>query len=172
MADANPPTDLSAALSDAIALFESLGIRYALIGGLASMYYGRARFTEDVDFIAATGHEAVLASHAHAMREHRFDPASTWKLYHDSGAEVDIWKDAHVDDMLPRAVTATLGGQPVRIVEVHDLIAMKLRADRPQDDYDVSEILKHTAVSDDTVRGRVTADQYARYEAIKRRGGR
>ncbi len=47
-------------LLDAVGLFESLGIGYALIGGVAAMVYGRARFTEDVDFIAASGHMDFL----------------------------------------------------------------------------------------------------------------
>jgi hypothetical protein len=172
MEDFSTTHDLSAALNDAVALFEQLRIDYALIGGLASMYYGRARFTDDVDFIAASGHEAVLAAHPEAMREHHFDPNCTWKLYHASGAEVDVWKDVHVNDMISRAVTATLAGRSVRIAEAHDVVAMKLRADRPQDDYDVSEILKHVPIEDERVRERVTAEQYEHYLQIKRRSGR
>src|SRR4051812_19588675 len=86
------PADYTAPLLDAVSLFEELGIGYALIGGLAAMHYGRSRFTEDVDFVAAADHEAKLAANGEAMRRLHFDPGSTWKLYHESGVEIDIWK--------------------------------------------------------------------------------
>src|SRR4051812_33237385 len=79
--------DYTAPLLDAVALFEELGIGYALIGGLAAMHYGRSRFTEDVDFVATADHEQRLVENAEVMRRHRFDPNCTWKLYHESGVE-------------------------------------------------------------------------------------
>src|SRR5687768_403634 len=80
-------------LLDAVELFEELRIGYALVGGVASMYYGRARFTEDLDFVAETGHGERLEQSPDAMQRHRFDSSCTWKLYHDSGVEIDLWKD-------------------------------------------------------------------------------
>lgn len=169
--DRPPVDDLTPALLDAVALFESLHIDYALIGGLAAMCYGRARFTEDVDFIAAEGHMEVLTANPDAMRRHHFDPSSTWKLCHESGLQVDLWKDAHVPEMLGRARSFAIAGRSVRVVDPHDLIAMKLRANRPQDDYDISEIVKTTAVDEALIRQRVTAEEMERYAAIKRRIG-
>lgn len=168
--DQNPqPPDLTRALLDAASLFETLRIPYALIGGLAAMYYGRARFTEDVDFIAAADHESVLAANPDAMRRFGFDPGCTWKLYHGTGVEIDIWKDDHTDAMIARAATVSLAGHPLPIVDAHDLIAMKLRANRPQDDYDISEVLKHVAVDDGRVRDLVDREAYEHYLDIKRR---
>jgi hypothetical protein len=163
------PTDLTAVLLDVVALFESIGIDYALIGGLAAMVYGRARHTEDLDFVAAPGHEAQLAAHSDLMKQHHFDPACTWKLYHVSGVELDIWKDEHAGSIIERARTETLAGRSVRIADPHDLIAMKLRADRPQDDYDISQIIQHTAIDETQVRALVTAEQFGRFEAIRNR---
>src|SRR5580704_11827516 len=57
-------------LLDAVSLFEELGIGYALVGGIAAMYYGRARFTEDVNFVAVAGHMQVLAAHRAEMEKH------------------------------------------------------------------------------------------------------
>jgi hypothetical protein len=159
----------SAPLLDAVALFEQLSIGYALVGGVASMYYGRSRFTEDVDFVAASGHQELLATNAEAMRQHHFDPACTWKLYHQSGVDIDIWKDEHSDAIVGRAREVQLAGRLVRIAEPHDLIAMKLRAGRIQDDYDVSEILKGAAIDDAVVEARVTPEQWGHYLGIKRR---
>jgi hypothetical protein len=157
-------------LLDAVALFEELGIAYALVGGVASMYYGRARFTEDLDFVASSEHADVLDRNGEAMRRHRLDPGSTWKLYHQSGVEIDLWKDEFSDEIVRRAVEAELVGRRVRVAEPHDLIAMKLRAGRVQDDYDISEILRGpTAIEDAVVQARVTREQFAHYLAVKQR---
>lgn len=163
------PDDLTAALLDAVGLFDELGIRYALVGGLAAMIYGRSRFTEDVDLIAATDYEQTLQARLEAMRKWRFDPSCTWKLYHASGLEVDLWKDEHVPAMLDRARPAPLAGRDIQVVDVLDLLAMKLRADRPQDDYDVSQIIKHASLDEAELATRITPEQFQRYLAIKKR---
>jgi len=156
-------------LVDAVELFTRLNIPYALVGGIAAMVYGRARFTDDIDFVAAGNHQAVLAAHADIMRACHFDPASTWKLYHDSGTALDLWKDAHADQIAARAREIQLAGRTVRIADVHDLIAMKLRAARFQDDYDISEILRHTEVNDLTLQSLVTPQEFERFTIIRRR---
>lgn len=156
-------------LLDAVALFERLGIGYALVGGVAAMYYGRARFTEDLDFVATTGHMEALAANSVAMREHHFEPASTWNLYHESGVEVDIWKDEHADAIIARAREVTLASRLVKIAEPHDLIAMKLRAGRLQDDYDISEIIRGTAIHESIVQSRATSEEFAHYLQVKAR---
>lgn len=161
--------DLETALLDAVALFRALRVRYALVGGLAAMVYGRARYTEDVDFVATPDHERVLAEHPEVMTAHRFDPSCTWKLYHASGVEIDLWKDEHADGIVSRATRRKIAGRFVRVADPHDLIAMKLRAGRPQDDYDISEIVKHQAIEDVALRSSVTAAQFKRYRAIVRR---
>jgi hypothetical protein len=172
MADQRTELPFAQALLDAVELFDELRIRYALVGGVAAMYYGRARFTEDVDFVAVTGHAQTLAAHPDAMKAHHFDPSCTWKLYHQSGVEIDLWKDEHCDGIVSRSRVADLAGRQVRIAEPHDLIAMKLRAGRLQDDYDISEILRGTSINDETVRPLVTAQEFAHYQEIKRRAAR
>jgi len=161
--------DLSRVLLDAVGLMNELGIRYALVGGLAAMVYGRARYTEDVDLITLGDHESVMRDHPDAMKTWRFDPTCTYKLYHDSGVSVDLWKDAYVDDMVRRARITTLADQPVAVVEPIDLLAMKLRARRPQDDYDVSEILKRMTIDETVLRERVDGEAFAHFLTIKKR---
>ena len=164
-----PSPDLSQPLLDAVALFEELQIGYALIGGIAAMLYGRARFTDDIDFVATMDHEDRLRRGSDAMQRHHFDPQCTWKLYHASGPEIDLWKDEHAADIVSRAVVTQLAGRAIRVAEPHDLIAMKLRADRPQDDYDISQIVQHTPIDDSIVEGRVTAAQFEWYRQIRQR---
>ena len=167
--DSTPPSALADALLDAVALFRELKIDYALIGGLAAMVHGRSRYTEDVDFVAQPGHEQVLAQHPEAMRKHGFDPGCTWKLYHRSGIDVDLWKDQHAGDIVRRAVRRKLGRRFARVAEPHDLIAMKLRADRPQDDYDIAEIIQAQRLDEDRLRALVSAAQFRRFQQLAKR---
>ncbi len=171
MSETPEQPDLTRSLLDAVALFESIGIRYALVGGLAAMVYGRSRFTEDVDFVAASEHQQILENHPDEMKSHGFDPTCTWKLYHTSGCQIDLWKDSFADQIVLRAVAVELAGRSVQVAEPHDLIAMKLRADRPQDDYDISEVLKRADIQDAIIRERVDDEQYQSYLAIKKRIG-
>lgn len=172
MQDTPDDLDLARPMLDAVALFESLNIDYALIGGLAAMYYGRARFTEDVDFITHDTAEQHLANNPDTMHRHHFDPTCTWKLYHESGIEIDLWRDPFVADMIARSCDAQLAGRTIRIVDPHDLIAMKLRAARPQDDYDISEILKRAEIDDHIVQARVASEEFAHFLQIKARSTR
>lgn len=164
------PDDLTAPVRDAVALFEELGIEHAVVGGVAAMLHGRARYTDDLDFIAASGHEATLQAHPESMRRHGFDSTCTSKLYHTSGTDIDLWKDEHVPGMLKRAEPVVLGGVPTRVVTPEDLIAMKLRAGRAQDVYDITEVVRRRreegGVDARLLRELVTVEQYAEYEAV------
>ena len=155
-------------LLDAVSLFEELGVGYALVGGIAAMYFGRSRFTEDVDFVAATGHMDALAAHPAAMEKHHFDPACTFKLYHQSGVEVDLWKDEHADDIVRRALDVEMAGRKIRIAEPHDLIAMKLRAGRFKDADDIVQVVRSMAIDETRLRELITPEQFAQFMEIKK----
>jgi hypothetical protein len=156
-------------LLDAVSLFEELKIGYALIGGIAAMYYGRARFTEDVDFVAVTGPMDVFASHPAILEKHHFAPDCVHKLYHKSGVEVDLWKDSFADQIVGNTIEVALAGRPIRLIEVLNLIAMKLRAGRLKDDYDVSEIVQNQSIDESRLSELVTPDQLAHFREIKKR---
>ena len=156
-------------LIDAIELFDELKIKYALIGGIAALYYGQPRFTEDVDFVAMTGHGDVLAVNPDAMHRHHFDPTCSHKLYHQSGVNVDLWKDEFSDDIVRRAVDVVLAGHQCKMIERHDLIAMKLRAQRVKDDSDIVEVVKNGSIDESRLRTLVTPEQFAHFESIKHR---
>ncbi|MBB6428601.1 hypothetical protein [Algisphaera agarilytica] len=162
-------SDLADALQDAVAMFRELKIGYALIGGLAAMVHGRSRYTEDVDFVAEPGHEDILAKHPEVMKRHRFDPACTWKLYHTSGIDIDLWKDDHAASIVKRAVRRKLGDRFAKVAEAHDLIAMKLRADRPQDDYDIAQIVEAQKIDAERIKSLVNASQFKRFKTIVQR---
>lgn len=163
--------DLQQALLAAVGLFDALQISYALIGGLAAMVYGKSRFTEDVDFVAHPGHMQTLKSNAQVMQKFDFDPECTWKLYHQSGIDIDIWKDEHASAIIEHAQPIKLAGKTIAVARAEDLVAMKLRSDRPQDEYDISEILKAGTIDQDQLLSLITDGQAQRFEQIKKRIG-
>lgn len=169
-----PPIDapLLQPLLDATDLFTRLKIPYALVGGIAAMVYGRARFTDDIDFVASANYETVLAANPKIVSACNFDPSCTWKLYHSSGTTIDIWKDEFTDQIAARAKETTVSGRTLRVAEVHDLVAMKLRAGRFQDDYDVSEILLAGQIDPTTLKALITPEQFAHFEEVQRRAQR
>jgi hypothetical protein len=158
-------------LEDAVALFEELQISYAVVGGVASMIYGCSCFAEDLNCVAAVAQQQIFADHPDVMRKHHFDPACRGKLHHESGIEIDFWKDDFSDQIAARARTMAFYDRVMRIAEVHDLLALSLRANRPQDDYDISEIIRKTPVDESLLSQRVTPEEFARYQAIKARVG-
>ena len=162
---------LEQALLAAVGLFEALHIPYALIGGLAAMVYGKSRFTEDVDFVAQPGHMQTLQSNTGVMQQFGFDPKCTWKLYHQSGIDIDIWKDEHASTIIEHAQPIRLAGTTVAVARAEDLVAMKLRSDRPQDEYDISEILKAGMLDQRQLQAIITDEQAQRLEQIKKRIG-
>jgi len=172
--DDDRATPLTDALLDAVSLFRELDLRYALVGGLAAMVHGRARYTEDVDFVAERHYEQVLANHPAAMKRHGFDPSCTWKLYHDSGIEIDLWKDKHADAIAERAVHRKLAGKMVRVADPHDLIAMKLRSGRARDSADIVAILKTGRIRIDKrkLTPRLTAQQRNRLAELEDQAAR
>lgn len=156
-------------LLDAVSLFDELGIGYALIGGIASMYYGRARFTEDVDFVAVTGRMERFSANPQAMERFHFSPDCVHKLHHQSGISVDIWKDEFADQIVERSLRVPLAGRMVQMIEPHDLIAMKLRAGRLKDDYDISQILASTRIDEQRLAELLNSEQIDRLNQIKMR---
>lgn len=144
-------------LLDAVALFEELNIGYALIGGIAAMYYGRSRFTEDVDFV-------VSGIGVPPMKNIGQTP-----MLLKSGVQVDLWKDEHANEIISRAIEVELAGNPIRIIEPHDLIAMKLRAGRLKDDYDISQMVLTTAIDETRLATMVSAEQFEHFSEIKKR---
>ncbi len=129
-------------LLDAVNLFEALNLGYALIGGVASMYYGRSRFTEDVDFVVNGICVLPMAR---------------------------VWKDEHAAEIISRAMAAELAGRFIRVIEPHDLIAMKLRTARLIDDYDISQIVLNTAIDESRLSSMVTPEQFQHFVDIKKR---
>ena len=147
------PASLQEVLSKLLDLLDRLGIRGALIGGLAVATWGVPRSTEDVDLLAELTASPELEA---ALRAAGWQASWQWGGSDDpiplllrlewahGGPEIDVilatrpWERA----MLDRAVQVTLpGGRRVPVVTPEDLIVLKLLAGGPQDLIDVADLL-------------------------------
>ena len=150
-------------------LFQALNegeIRYVVVGGLAVVLHGYARFTADLDLIIdldpkeaeraleilqQAGFEPRIPVAAKAFA----DPEIRQSWIRDKGMQVfslwdptnplrvvDLFAESPMDfeDLLDRSVPIQLGTTSVRIAALGDLIQMKLEAGRPKDLADVEKL--------------------------------
>jgi hypothetical protein len=148
------PASVQEVLSKLLDLLDRLGIRGALIGGLAVATWGSPRSTEDIDLLAEVAAsqelEAALRAGGWRVSWHRGGSDDPIPLllrleWVHGGPEVDVicttrpWERAILD----RAVQVTLpGGARVPVVAPADLIVLKLMAGGPQDLVDVADLLR------------------------------
>lgn len=144
------PVDINRAVEEAAKKLSALGDEYALIGGVALSVYGIERYTKDVDFaatVAQTGKaEAALTAD---------DP----KPLRIGGISISTSVDVRVDlidrrfqyralfeeaieQAKRRGPLAVAGVAEVPVVPLSYLVAMKLIADRPQDEADLQKLLR------------------------------
>ena len=144
--------DLEAAVGQAAAVFESLGIPYMLIGGLAVSAWGEPRATLDADFTVWTepddfeqtvlrlceSFQCLTRNPAEFTRGTRVLPVRTRQ-----GTRMDIifgalpWEKAAI----ARAQRKELAGRSVAVASVEDLIVMKLFSEREKDADDARRLL-------------------------------
>ena len=150
-------------------LFRALnasGTRYVVVGGVATVLYGYARFTADVDLVldlehAAAG-RAMKALAALGLRPRvpvnledfanerlreswvRDEGMQVFSLFNpdDPLIAVDVFADHPVDfeGLYARAEVRDIQAVPVRIASIPDLIHLKRLADRPHNREDVAEL--------------------------------
>jgi predicted nucleotidyltransferase len=129
--EASPDERLAVTFAEAVAAIERAGIRYVLIGGLASTLLGRPRYTRDIDLLVrepdALPTLAALAGAGFETEE--TNPAWIYKARkHDVTIDVIFWLkgDVYLDDeMLARARRLELAGTPVSVMPPEDLIVVK-----------------------------------------------
>ena len=146
-------TDLEAAVAEAGSILEELAVPYMLICALAVSAWGEARATLDVDLSVWVEPErfedtvqalcsrlkALPANPARFAAETRVLPMLSCQ-----GIRLDLVFAAlpAERDMIARAHTRQLGGRPIRIAAVEDLIWMKLISERPKDMEDATRLLR------------------------------
>jgi hypothetical protein len=147
----SPVADL---LADLARAFDALGISWYLFGAQASIVYGVARLTADVDVTVRppeipTG-EWLPPLEAHGF-ERRFTDAAFIEqtrvlpvVHRRTGLPVDIVLAGPglEEDFLRRAVVRSVDGVPVPVIEIADLVILKVLAARPKDLEDVVMLLR------------------------------
>jgi len=156
----SPVADLLADLAHA---FDTLGLRWYLFGAQAAIVYGVARLTADVDVTVQTSGtptEIWLAGVEQHGFERRFvdqtfvDRTRVMPVAHlATGLPVDIVLAGPglEEEFLRRAVVQSVDGVEVPVVELTDLLILKMIASRPKDLEDVVMLLRiHGEAIDDT----------------------
>lgn len=156
-------------MSPYLPLFKALndaGVKYVVVGGLATVLHGYLRMTVDVDLVVDLAPEAaaravrVLESLGYKPRvpvpaEQLADAAkrrewieqkgmTVFSFYHpsDSMLTVDVFVQHPIPfpDLLARAERMAIADIPVYICSIDDLIALKQQAGRPQDLIDIEKL--------------------------------
>ena len=131
---------------------ERTGVRYALIGGLATGYRSRPRFTRDADFLLQIPLLTLpgLLENLH-VRGFAFDAQTTIREWIKEHITVLSFRGVRIDWLAPviplyqhvlnTAVQEIWFGHSVRIASPEGLILMKLVAFRGQDQIDIENLL-------------------------------
>jgi hypothetical protein len=161
--------DVAAAESDfdiVLAALEERKVRYLVVGGVAVVLHGYARFTADLDLVIAldapniTAAMEALSSLGYRPRApvaalDFADPDKRRKWIGEKGltvlglwspnypaTEVDVFVEEPfaVDEALARATRAKLGESTIMVASIPDLIDLKRKAGRPKDLEDIEKL--------------------------------
>ncbi len=148
----SPVADLLADLSHA---FAAVGAPWYLFGAQAAIVYGVARLTADVDVTVRPPAEVATASWVQTVEAYGFqqrfaDHALVERsrviplVHRATGLPVDIVLAAPglEEELLTRAVTLHIDDVEVPVIEMSDLVALKVLAGRPRDIEDVVTLLR------------------------------
>ncbi len=131
---------------------DARSVRYAIIGGIATIQHGRVRTTADIDVLLSIP-QLAMSGLFDALNDCGFivDVRRNIIELRDDGLTTVCFGDVLVDLMRPvlpvyshvldRAISTGILGQTVRICAVEGLIVMKLVAFRPQDKADIQDLL-------------------------------
>ncbi len=140
------------------------GVQLCLIGGMAVSVWGTPRATNDVDFLIwhpdRTGLDRFFRALREAYPESDYFPitegmiARSLRVAYPGGLHID-WIEPRYGwqvEMLQRAPLIQIGRTALPVIDVVDLIAMKLKAGGVKDDADASNLFQ-------TLRGQPTLVQ-------------
>ncbi len=161
------------ALSHATATLKRLGIRYALVGGLAVSVRSEIRFTRDVDLAVAVGDDSEAEQVIYRLRAEGYTPVATVehekhdrlataRLRSPSGMVVDlIFASSGIESEVVRHATSFdyPGVGPIAIAEPEELLAMKVLSmadDRLQDRIDAQNLVRCNDIDLGRVKARLS----------------
>lgn len=148
---------LHRALLAGIEALESVGLPYAVVGGLAVSAWATPRATQDVDLYADLP-DAARPSLEHALRERGFDvPAMVEELERfgvfRSRSKDDVFLDIFPaigplgEAIVQRRRKATIAGHTLWVIAPEDLAVLKAFSDRPRDFLDLVTIMNRASTS-------------------------
>lgn len=147
-------------------ILNTAGVRYVVVGGLATVLHGYARMTADVDLaVDLAPEEAIKMIRALVGKGFRPQVPVPPEAFADPDAR-EVWlRDKHMlafslvdqvnsmrvvdlllkpdvpfEELLARSEEVALNNTTVRIASVDDLIALKRHAGRPQDLADIQQL--------------------------------
>lgn len=147
-------------------VLNAAGVRYVVVGGLATLLHGYARLTADVDLAVDLAPEEVTKM-IRALVEKGFRPQVpvSAEAFADPAVREEWIQEKHMrafslvdpanpmrvvdlllepevpfEELLARSQEAFVGKTRVRIASLDDLIALKRHAGRPQDLADVEQL--------------------------------
>ncbi len=148
---------------EAVAELNKAGVKYVVVGGVATVLHGHPRHTDDIDFVVALDHENALGA-VKAIMFAGFAPKipidpedfadeeirQTWieeknmlvlgfRHKTDPFQHIDVFVSYPIDfdRMYDDSEVKEAYGMPVRVCSLDDLIRLKLLAGRPKDLEDV-----------------------------------
>lgn len=152
-AEASGPSDaIEAALTDLIAVLTRADIPYVLIGGLATGYRSRPRYTKDIDLILDIPQIALpVVLDSLGGLGFQFDQREVIEEFTRHHMAV-LWRDGvRIDWLKPllpayrhvleRSLTEPGPGGPIRVATAEGLVLIKLFAFRLQDQTDVEALV-------------------------------
>jgi uncharacterized nucleotidyltransferase DUF6036 len=150
---------------DLLSAFQSHGVKYLVVGGLAVIYHSQPRFTKDMDLFIKADTENAKATYAalaqfgallQDIRPEDFtDPNTFFRFGREPkgfdilpgipGVDFDAAWERRVE-----TVVDTATGLKANFISAEDLIASKLASGRPQDLADADAIRKAAQSVDPT----------------------
>ncbi len=151
---------LTEALLKILPVLDSLGVAYALIGGLALAPHEVVRATEDLDFLLDNSPQQ-MAELARQIEEKGFHVVARKGCFDDPIAavivvDIPVGPETVACDLIfpscgwqaeavRNAVPVELGGVALRVVGARDLFLLKLSAGGPLDLVDAANLLRRQA---------------------------
>jgi hypothetical protein len=170
------PGDSVRAVESLVEAFDARSVRYALIGGLATMLRGRPRFTKDVDFLIEVP-QIVLPGLLDDLvaRGCVLDPSVVIKQFVQENVASFPFGRVRVDWLKPviplySRTLADAGplpwteGHTVRVATAEGLILTKMVAFRPQDQIDIESLI---TANRDTINLNLIREEWSNIAAIE-----
>jgi hypothetical protein len=143
---------LEAALLEVVQFLEERNLEHMVVGGFATLHWGRPRLTRDLDLVVEVTDAALDSFLEEVTREFRLQPSMTpdfvrrnhlLRMQTRSEVPVDLmiaflpW----LRSAIRRGVPVSIGPRTVRLSSPEDLILMKLASERSLDHADVEGVI-------------------------------